>query len=287
MNIASSPELAVLQPDWDFSPTRAAPRVLLLRHIEQLRGRIAAPRHEILVPPKSAGAWIVYFVYIPDGRLDPAHCFALGRLRALGRRLLVVCTTSAPAAIPAELAAMADALVWKAQPGFDFSAYAVGLRTLADHCPGSDALVLNDSTFGPLIDLQPWLDRMPWDLGGFTASSNVENHIQSYAFHLRGITPQRLDRLASVLPRRHAYDRFWAAVLWQETRLARVAAQSMTVGALYHADVAVVEDPTWQLALPLAQAGFPFLKRSLLGKLSDRAPRDAVLATLEAAGYPV
>ena len=37
-----------------------------------------------------------------------------------------------------------------------------------------------------------------------------------------------------------------------------------------------------QLALPLAAAGFPFLKRSLLGKLSHVAPREETLATLAA-----
>jgi hypothetical protein len=286
MDIASSPRLAALQPDWTFAPTAAHWKVRAARYRERLRGRIAAPASALLAAPGGEGPWIVYFVYLPDGRLDPAHRFALDRLRALGRRLLVVCAAASPAAIPDELAAAADALLWKDLPGFDFSAYALGLRALARHCPGTDALVLNDSTFGPLVDLRPWLDRARWDLTGFTATSNVENHLQSYAFHLRGITPARLDALAPVLPARHAYDRFWAVVLWQETRFARIAARSMSVGSFLYADNEAVEDPTLQLALPLAAAGFPFLKRSLLGKLSHVAPREETLATLAAAGYP-
>jgi hypothetical protein len=287
MDLMSSPRLAALQPDWTFTPTAAPWRVQIARHRERLRGRVAAPASEVLVPPKGEGAWIVYFVYLPEGRLDPAHRFALDRLRALGRRLLVVCAATNAAAIPAELSRAADALLWKALPGFDFSAYALGLRSLAEHCPGSDALVLNDSTFGPLVDFRPWLDRARWDLTGFTATSNVENHVQSYAFHLRDVTPKRLGALTSVMPRRHAFNHFWAVVLWQETRFARVAAKSMSVGSFLYADTPEIEDPTLQVALPLVAAGFPFLKRSLLGKLSHVAEREETLATLAAVGYPV
>jgi hypothetical protein len=287
MNIASSPTLAALQPDWTFSPTAANWKVLVARYRERLRGRVIAPASALIVTPKGDGPWVIYFIYLPAGQLDPSHRFAIERLRALGRQLLVVCATQSAAAIPAELVAAADALVWKALPGFDFSAYALGLRTLAQHCPGSDALVLNDSTFGPLVDLRPWLDRAQWDLTGFTATSNVENHIQSYAFHLRDVTPTRLAELGSVLPATHAFDRFWAVVLWQETRFARTAARTMSVGSFLYADTPEAEDPMLQLALPLASAGFPFLKRSLLGKLSHIAPREETLATLAATGYPV
>ena len=219
--------------------------------------------------------------------MDQVHRFAIERLRALGRRLMIVCATPDASAIPNEIRAAADALVWKALPGFDFSAYAIGLRVLAEHCPGSDALVLNDSTFGPLVDLAPWLARARWDLTGFTATANVENHIQSYAFHLRGVTLERMKALSPVLPARHAHDNFWSVVLRQETCLARVAARTMSVGSLLYADDPAVQDPTLQLALPLVEAGFPFLKRSLLGKLEHVAPREATLAALAGAGYPV
>jgi hypothetical protein len=259
MDLMSSPRLAALQPDWTFTPTTAPWRVQIARHRERLRGRVAAPASEVLVPPKGEGAWIVYFVYLPEGRLDPAHRFALDRLRALGRRLLVVCAAPNAAAIPPELSRAADALLWKALPGFDFS----------------------------LVDLRPWLDRARWDLTGFTATSNVENHVQSYAFHLRDVTPKRLGALTSVMPRRHAFNHFWAVVLWQETRFARVAAKSMSVGSFLYADTPEIEDPTLQVALPLVAAGFPFLKRSLLGKLSHVAEREETLATLAAVGYPV
>jgi hypothetical protein len=191
-----------------------------------------------------------------------------------------------PEQVPIALRQQADALVWKDLPGFDFSAFAVGLSAIAQHAPGSNVLVLNDSVFGPLVDLRPWLAQAKWELTGFTATSNVEEHVQSYAWILRGVTPARLQALAPTLSTRFAYDRFWGVVLNQETRLAATAARSMRVGAMLHAGPDAVADPTLDLAVPLVRAGFPFLKRSLLGKLSDRADRQDVLQALAAAGHP-
>ncbi|VXC47735.1 hypothetical protein [Sphingomonas sp. AX6] len=287
MDIDSFSRFAALRPDWHFTPSLPNWRVRATRLYCRFRGRIGAPAHRVLTPPVETGDWTIYFAFLPDGQVQPAHRFAIRALKALGRRLMIVCATQEPNAIPAGIRDAADALIWKALPGFDFSAYGIGLRTLATHCPGSDALVLNDSTFGPLTDLTPWLARAQWDLTGFTATSNVENHIQSYAFHLRDVTPRRMKALSAIFPATHSYDRFWSVVLRQETRFARIAARTMSVGAFLFADHDDVEDPTWQMALPLVEAGFPFLKRSLLGKLEHVAPREQTLATLAAAGYPV
>ncbi len=277
---------ACVERDWTFVPTEPGPRARLLRVRDHLLKRVPAPAHRTVRAPTAAGDWTLYFIYAPDGELAAAHRFTLDRLRALGRRLLVVCAAPGPDGVPAELDGLADALAWKALPGFDFSGYRVGLDLLARHVPGCDVLVLNDSSFGPLADLGPWLARARWDLTGFTATPNIENHIQSYAFHLRAVTPARLDALSSVLMPAHAYDAFWPVVLNQETRLARVASRSMSVGALCYVDTASAPDPTLQLALELVRAGFPFLKRSLCGKLAHLADRAAIEAVLRAAGHP-
>lgn len=287
MDRDSFSHFAALRSDWHYTPSTPNWRVRATRIYCRFRGRIAAPAHRVLTPPVGTGAWTIYFAYLPDGQVQAAHRFAIRALKALDRKLMIVCATRDVEAVPDELRDSADALIWKALPGFDFSAYGIGLRSLAAHCPGSDALVLNDSTFGPLANLAPWLARARWDLTGFTATSNVENHIQSYAFHLRDVTLQRMKALSAIFPATHGYDRFWSVVLRQETRFARIAARTMSVGAFLYADHDEVEDPTWQMALPLVGAGFPFLKRSLLGKLEHVAPRAETLATLAAAGYPV
>lgn len=273
--------------DWAFKPSPAPATVRLRRVSSRLRRRIAAPDHRWVRRPSATGDWTLYFVFAADGRLQTAHRFTLDRLARLDRRLLIVCAAPSPEQIPAELGGYADALVWKALPGFDFSAYALGLHGIADAAPGSDVLVLNDSVFGPLHDLAPLLSRMRWDLNGFTASGNIENHVQSYAFLLRDVTPNRMRLLRSVLPRETAYDRFWDVVLCQETRFARVAGRTMTVGALLYAGAGEITDPSLDQALPLLEAGFPFLKRSLTGKFSDRYLPGQVEAALRRYGHPV
>lgn len=283
--IAADPALAALTRAWDYRAATPSPR-LRLRRLRERLSRGAPPASQVLVPPVGGGWWSLYFIYSPEGCLAPAHDFTLARLAALGR-ILVVCAAPGPEQVPAALRARADALVWKDLPGFDFSAFAVGLDAIAEHVPGSNVLVLNDSVFGPLVDLEPWLAQARWDLTGFTATVNVEEHVQSYAWILRGVTPARLRALAPALSTQFAYDRFWGVVLNQETRLAATAARSMQVGAMLHAGPDAVADPTLDLALPLVRAGFPFLKRSLLGKLSDRADRGEVLDALAAAGHPL
>ena len=273
--------------DWTYAPGPRAPwRVLVRRLNARLRKRVPAPAHAWIVPPSGAGAWTCWFVYLPDGVLTPAHRFTLDRLRRLDRKLLVVCATPDAAMIPADFAAAADALAWKDMPGFDFSAYALGLHGIARHAPGSDVFVLNDSIYGPFVDLASFLAAARWDLTGFTATANVENHVQSYAFHLKDVTPARMAALASVLPQGWAYDRFWDVVLGQETRFARVAARSMSVGAFRYAPPGGVEDPTLGLALPLLDDGMPFLKRSLVGKLAHLDPDGHAADALARLGHP-
>lgn len=279
------PDLSVVDWDWRFTSTRASPRVQATRLRSRFLRRAAAPPHQIMTAPTGSMPWSLYFLYMPDAVLTPAHQATLTALHALGRPLLAVCATPTPSAIPSGLRDRCDALIWKGLSGFDFSAYAIGLLTLARCCPGSDAFVMNDSVFGPIGDLRPWLERARWDLTGFTATANCENHIQSYAFHLKDVTPQRMAALSPILMPAHAYDDFWSVVLEQETRFARIAARTMTVGALCYVCDDAVEDPSLQLALPLLAAGFPFCKKSLLGKLQHRYPRDQVIRALGAAGY--
>ncbi len=276
-----------LRRNWTIEPgPRASLTVRALRLRARLTKRVPAPAHRWLELPQRAGAWTCWFVFLPDGVLTSAHRFTLDRLRRLSGQLLVVCSTPDPTMIPAELAAAADALAWKDMPGFDFSAYALGLHCIAEHAPGSDVLVLNDSVYGPFVDLEPFRRDARWDLTGFTATANVENHIQSYAFILRDVTPTRMAALASILPTDWAYDRFWDVVTAQETAFTRVAARTMSIGAFRYAPPGSVQDPTLGLAVALLDDGMPFLKRSLVGKLAHLDPDGHAAAALARLGHP-
>jgi lipopolysaccharide biosynthesis protein len=177
--------------------------------------------------------------------------------------------------------------LWKDLPGYDFSAYRLVLSHLAGCSPGAEVLVMNDSVYGPFADLREVFDTAPWALTGFTASNLRESHIQSYAFLLRNLRPSTLVRLAPVLPPGIAFNQFRHIIDLQESRFARVAARSMSVGALWYGDVRDLSDPTLARPMELLDNGFPFLKRSLLGKHQGFIERDAVLARLHALGHPL
>jgi lipopolysaccharide biosynthesis protein len=278
--------LDALERDWTFRPSRPDGVTRAVRLLTR-RGRRPAPAHLALVPVTPSPRWIAYFVFLPAGGLTAAHRFTLDRLRAADAKLCVICAAPTPGDVPDALARYADALYWKALPGFDFSAYALAVRVVAAGSPGADLLVLNDSVWGPFVPVDSIWPAMRWDLTGFTASAQIQNHVQSYAFHLRGVTPATAHALRPVLPAGYAYDDYRGAVYRQESRFATVGARSMTVGALWYADGVRCGDPSVLAALPLVRQGFPFLKRSLLGKNGHIYPRAQILATLRDLGHPV
>lgn len=275
-----------LEPNWTFR--RSEPDALMrLSHWSILRNRRAAPAWQAIRPITPRPRWIFFFVFAPNGTLDEAHRFTLAQLRRSEAGLAVICAAASPEAVPAELRDGVDALYWKGLAGFDFSAYAIALAETARHSSGADILVMNDSVFGPFGKADDLWSGMAWDLTGFTASAQVQNHIQSYAFMIRGMDARKLRDLRGVISERHAYDDYLGVVYGQETRFARVAARRMSVGALWYADDVRCGNPSIFAALALVDAGVPFLKRALFTKSAYAYDRADVLAALESRGHPV
>jgi hypothetical protein len=282
----TQPQIAGLTRNWDFVPHNV-PRWRVRKIVETvLRHSKWRPDWQAVRPITPQAAWTVYFLFAPDGVFAPAHRFALARLRDAGHRLMVVCATTHPSTIPAEVTQLADAIYWKALAGYDFSAYAAALREISVRSPHANVLVMNDSVYGPFTDVRGVLEQAPWELTGFTAMPETENHIQSYAFVLQDVTPARMRALSSVLFRWTALSQPWNVIAVQETRFARVASESMRVGAYWYGQEDQI-DPPLVRPIELIDAGFPFLKRSLLGKhqkLQDAAQMRELLFKL---GHPV
>lgn len=279
-------EVDALQPDWTFHKSR--PDVISGMTRRRLQRNLApAPPSAAIVVPHARARWVLYFVYAPDGKLTPAHRFSLDRLRTQGIGLAVVCAAPSASEVPSELADNTDSLYWKGLSGFDFSAYAIGLRALATHSPNADILVMNDSVYGPFRPVDQLFAEMRWDLTGFTASADIENHIQSYAFMLRRWTMHKLAALDHVLPPDMAYDDYREVVFCQETVLARAAAKVMSVGALWYADHRRCSDASLFAALPLLETDFPFLKKALLTKHARFYEADRIVDALRALDHPV
>ncbi len=61
----------------------------------------------------------------------------------------------------------------------------------------------------------------------------------------------------------------------------------MSVGALWYAEQMKTIDPSLFAAIPLVEAGFPFLKRGLMTKHARIYPKDTLHALLVDQGHPV
>lgn len=300
---------APLVRNWTYRPSSPGPLVRLSRWKSLLTGRVAFPAHAALRRIGRQDRWNGLFLYLPDGRITPSQRFTVERLIGLSGASAVVCATPHPDHVPVAQLTGVDALYWKGLGGFDFSAYALLAHEVAQHSPGATLYLQNDSVLGPFGDVDALVATMPWRVGGFLASSAMENHLQSYALVLRNVDHGLLSRLAPALSTRRAYDHWRDVVNLQETRLARLAGRSESVGALWYAphahegaprlwEAAVAKfgrsseaqrptsDPSLRDAPELLGQGFPFLKRSLFTRnahLQPRAPLDAFLA---AQGHP-
>ena len=276
----------LLEAMWQFEPEALSLNAyatywLKHRYLEK------APASQILKPIENQSRWLVYFLFIPDGQLHDHHRFTLERLKAHGDKLLIVCSAQHHDTIPSELHAAADALIWKALSGYDFSAYALALHAVAEYSEGADVFIMNDSVFGPFSDISSLFATTPWDLTGFTASDAcAQRHIQSYAFIMRDVTPQRLSPMSWIFRKHTAFSNPIAVVGCQELWMARVAAKSMTVGSLWFGRDEVVHDPSLTQGIALLETGFPFLKRSLMSKHGKFQHTSEVLAALRRMGHP-
>ena len=276
-----------LEYKWDFVAS-PVPRWRYRQRLSSLYGRICRqPQFSELITLGPKTDWAVYFAYLPDGRLTAAHRFTLGRLRDMNLNVFVVCAADEVSDVPDELRRYSDALYWKQLRGYDFSAYTLALNVISRKSPHSRVFFLNDSVFGPFRELREKIFDAPWDLTGFTASSQIENHIQSYAFSIADVTAQRVARLRPVLFPFVSLNHADAVILCQETRLARVASRSMSVGSYWYADAEKVIDPTLARPFQLLEAGFPFLKKSLVGKHMKFEAADAARQFLAEHAHPL
>lgn len=201
---------------------------------------------------------------------------------------MLVCACPASHPVLDELESQCQALYWKEVKGWDFCAYSLGLTALAQHSSGSDVLVMNDSVYGPFVPLLPFLERAPWRLTGFTGNNQGENHIQSYAFIVRQLDVGLMQHMVNILDTRHRYRRQRAVVICQESLLASRAAEQYSVGAYWFTTSAEASDLCLGWPKQLLASGFPFMKRSLLGKFTDVfAPAEDMRGLLQSLGHPV
>jgi hypothetical protein len=283
----SGHDIPGLERHWRYRPERM-PISNYWRFARHFAQRKPAPASAVLRAPTPQPYWYVLFIYAPKGRLTDCQRFTLSALHHQNVPLCVVAACQNEDSIPADVFDFADALYWKDLPGYDFSAYSVALHGIAENSPGADVLVMNDSVFGPFTDLRPYLYDAPWDLTGMTGTfMSRQRHIQSYAFVLKAVTKTRLSAMGGIFSPAYAFDTASATISCRELWMARQAARSMSVGAYWYGGSDSEGDPSLSWAIDLVDAGFPFLKKSLLGKHGKFQPRGVVLDRLRRLGHPL
>jgi len=277
---------AGLQRDWDFVPGKWKPFRISQRYYE-LRYAEARPPMQPIKEVSRRPLWATYFVYSPDGTLKSHHRFTLSRLRDENFSVFIICAAPSPGQVPDELHRYGDAIYWKGLSGYDFSAYTLALESLCAHSPGADLLLMNDSVYGTFRPLRQDVETARWRVTGYTATFVDDNHIQSYAVIFKNLDDALLGALRPVMPCDRAFSSCQAVVKHQEVGMARVAARSVRVGAYWYADGSGVADPCLQAPFDLLSGGFPFLKRSLLGRMQVFQNVERTRQTLAGYGHPL
>ncbi|WP_152529536.1 hypothetical protein [Aliihoeflea sp. 2WW] len=271
---------------WTFEPSTASLLWKLRRSWRFARRLTTRPAHHVLKPVFQAPRWNVYFIFSLQGELSPSHHYSLKSLRSSGVPLLVIVATRNLETIPPDLALLSDALIWKNLSGYDFSAYRIGLEQIARTVPHADILIMNDSVFGPFGDIEKLVAAAPWRVTGFTSSAVIENHIQSYAYILKSFDAVLLDNCSTVMLPNHAFDRAGDVILCQECQFARIAAHHVSVGSFWHGAADRDLDPMLNLPLELIDAGMPFMKKSLFGKMKSFQNSEIMQRKLIELGHP-
>lgn len=166
-------------------------------------------------------------------------------------------------------AASRPTIVSKANLGYDFGSWAVGLEMFPRIRRGRYVLLVNDSLVGPFSSLKPLIqdfEAAQTDVWAATNTTQIHEHLQSYFVgYRRGVLADRALRqfwrnLPEESEKRNIIERY-------EFGLSRLLlAEGLTTSACFDSErvVAPTENPTVEGWKRLIELGFPFVKRQLL-----------------------
>ncbi len=250
--------------------------------------------------PPTLGPDVAVFIHFdPRGEVRPRVRRYLAALREAGRS--IVFATNAGTLLPEDEAALrqlCDGILIRRNIGYDFGAMREALAYWGLPQPGTrSVLLVNDSIAGPFAPLRPLLDRIDYavaDIWGATDSPQRAYHLQSFflaAGRAALMHPAWATFWAEVRP---VHSKEWVIGHYEVGLSQRLFAAGLRGRALFpYADlVAALEqevpsgeahaiqlaqsrrilargnvlNPTAHLWRELLRAGFPFIKRELLGR---------------------
>ncbi|VAV90527.1 Alpha-L-Rha alpha-1,2-L-rhamnosyltransferase/alpha-L-Rha alpha-1,3-L-rhamnosyltransferase [hydrothermal vent metagenome] len=130
---------------------------------------------------------IAVFVHFdPQGIVHEFVLHYLGELAKADRRIIFISNSPKfPKTERAKLQGKVETILWRRNKGYDFGAYADGIKFVTGRTDiDMDSLLLcNDSVYGPVYPLQPLLAKMSAkeaDMWALTDSWDTRYHLQSY-----------------------------------------------------------------------------------------------------------
>jgi lipopolysaccharide biosynthesis protein len=136
-------------------------------------------------------------IFVHYDKQGVVHDYVLAYLKALqdaGRTIVFI--TNSPKFSDKEqqkVEQFCAMTLWRKNKGYDFGAYADGLKSIGDIAAFSTITLCNDSAYGPLFALNDIYRRMNTeraDIWGLTDSWDTAHHLQSYflVFHKAALT---------------------------------------------------------------------------------------------------
>jgi lipopolysaccharide biosynthesis protein len=160
-------------------------------------------------------------------------------------------------------------IVTKANLGYDFGSWAVGLEMFPRIRRAPYVLLVNDSLVGPFASLKPLIDSFesaPTDAWAATNTTQIHEHLQSFFVGYRhGVLADRaLRQFWRHLPEESEKQNIIERYEFGLSRL--LLAEGLTTSACFESErvVSPTENPTVEGWKRLIELGFPFVKRQLL-----------------------
>ena len=135
----------------------------------------------------------VFVHFDPNGIIHNFVLHYLDELNKSGRRIVFVTNSPKfPKSERKKLDGLVASILWRRNKGYDFGAYADGIKSLGDLHDLNSLLICNDSVYGPVFSLKDMFNKMPAekaDIWALTDSWDTRYHLQSYflLFHKKAI----------------------------------------------------------------------------------------------------
>jgi O-antigen biosynthesis protein len=227
------------------------------------------PKYAVVKPfdPADRREFAIMVAHAPIGRLKPHVLPYVEHLARNGIAVLLVVVADRPADFgPAELAAAAGLIV-RENIGYDFAAWAHGLRLFPEVLSAEVLYILNDSVV-PVSDVETFdamitrIRHSSGDVVGLTASHEYGWHVQSYflAVKRRALASWAFQLFVREIKLLNDKDEVIQA--YEVPFAGRMQASGLVVETLFDSSFAV--NPTLFGWRELIRDGFPFVKLLLL-----------------------